>query len=142
MAGHRIAVVGATGAAGGMTLRILEERKFPVRELRAFASERSVGKSVTFAGESIRVEKVTPEAFRGIEIAFFSAGTAQSKEHAPLAVRAHRNEACVRQDAQMPRHAGLMDARLVDDIAHLALAGAQRLDDAAACRIGQHLENV
>jgi aspartate-semialdehyde dehydrogenase len=88
MAGHRIAVVGATGAAGEMTLRILEERKFPVRELRAFASERSVGKSVTFAGDSIRVEKVTPEAFRGVEIAFFSAGTEQSKEHAPLAVRA------------------------------------------------------
>ena len=88
MAGHRMAVVGATGAAGEMTLRILEERKFPVRELRAFASERSVGKSVTFAGDPIRVEKVTPGAFRGIEIAFFSAGTAQSKEHAPLAVQA------------------------------------------------------
>ena len=88
MAGKRVAIVGATGAAGEMTLRILEERKFPVRELRAFASERSVGKSVTFAGESIRVEKVAPEAFRGVEIAFFSAGTAQSKEHAPLAVRA------------------------------------------------------
>ncbi len=88
MAGHRIAVVGATGAAGEMTLRILEERKFPVRELRAFASERSVGKTVTFAGDSVRVEKVTPEAFRGVEIAFFSAGTSQSKEHAPLAVRA------------------------------------------------------
>jgi aspartate-semialdehyde dehydrogenase len=88
MAGHRIAVVGATGAAGEMTLRILEERKFPVRELRAFASERSVGKSVTFAGDAIRVEKVTPEAFRGVDIAFFSAGTSQSKEHAPLAVRA------------------------------------------------------
>jgi aspartate-semialdehyde dehydrogenase len=71
-----------------MTLRILEERKFPVRELRAFASERSVGKAVTFGGESIRVEKVTPEAFRGIEIAFFSAGSSQSKEYAPQAVRA------------------------------------------------------
>ena len=59
MAGHRVAVVGATGAAGEMTLRILEERKFPVRELRAFASERSVGKTVAFAGESIRVEKVS-----------------------------------------------------------------------------------
>ena len=88
MAGHRVAVVGATGAAGEMTLRILEERKFPVRELRAFASERSVGKTVAFAGDAIRVEKVTPEAFRGVEIAFFSAGSAQSKEHAPLAVRA------------------------------------------------------
>ena len=88
MAAHRVAVVGATGAAGEMTLRILEERKFPVRDLRAFASERSVGKTVTFGGEAVRVEKVTPEAFRGIEIAFFSAGSAQSKEHALLAVRA------------------------------------------------------
>ena len=88
MAGYRVAVVGATGAAGEMTLRILEERKFPVRELRAFASERSVGKTVAFAGEPIRVDKVTGEAFRGVEIAFFSAGSAQSKEHAPLAVRA------------------------------------------------------
>jgi aspartate-semialdehyde dehydrogenase len=88
MAGYRVAVVGATGAAGEMTLRILEERKFPVGELRAFASERSVGKTVVFAGEPVRVEKVTPDAFRGVEIAFFSAGSAQSKEHAPLAVRA------------------------------------------------------
>jgi aspartate-semialdehyde dehydrogenase len=88
MAGYRVAVVGATGAAGEMTLRILEERKFPVGELRAFASERSVGKTVVFAGEPLRVEKVTAEAFRGVEIAFFSAGSAQSKEHAPLAVRA------------------------------------------------------
>ena len=88
MAGQRVAVVGATGAAGQMTLRILEERKFPVRELRAYASERSVGKTVTFAGEAIRVEKVTAEAFRGVEVAFFSAGSAQSREHAPLAVQA------------------------------------------------------
>ena len=88
MAAYRVAVVGATGAAGEMTLRILEERKFPVGELRAFASERSVGKTVTFTGESIRVEKVTPDAFRGTEVAFFSAGSAQSKEHAPLAVSA------------------------------------------------------
>jgi len=88
MAGVRVAVVGATGAAGQTTLRILEERKFPVRELRLYASERSVGKTVTFAGEPLRVEKVAPEAFRGIEVAFFAAGSAQSREHAPLAVRA------------------------------------------------------
>jgi aspartate-semialdehyde dehydrogenase len=88
MSGVSVAVVGVTGAAGQTTLRILEERKFPVRELRVYASERSVGKTVGFAGDTLRVEKVTPEAFRGIEIAFFSAGTAQSREYAPLAVRA------------------------------------------------------
>ncbi len=88
MAGVTVAVVGATGAAGQTTLRILQERKFPVRELRVYASERSVGKTVTFGDESLRVEKVSPEAFRGVEIAFFSAGSAQSREYAPQAVRA------------------------------------------------------
>ena len=83
-----VAVVGATGAVGQTTLRILEERKFPVRELRAFASARSVGKTVTFKGEPVRVEPVGPEVFRGVEVALFSAGSAQSKEYAPLAVRA------------------------------------------------------
>src|SRR5439155_23139262 len=88
MAGQRVAVVGATGAAGQMTLRSLAERRCPVRELRAYASERSVGKTVTFAGEAIRIEKVTAEAFRGVEVAFFAAGSAQSREYVPLAVRA------------------------------------------------------
>lgn len=88
MAGHVVAVVGVTGAAGQTTLRILEERKFPVRELRAYASERSVGKTVTFAGEALRVDRVSAAAFRGVDVAFFSAGSAQSREYAPLAVRA------------------------------------------------------
>jgi aspartate-semialdehyde dehydrogenase len=88
MSGVRVALVGVTGAAGQTTLRILEERKFPVRELRVYASERSVGKEVGFAGDTLRVEKVTAEAFRGIEVAFFSAGSAQSREYAPLAVQA------------------------------------------------------
>jgi aspartate-semialdehyde dehydrogenase len=88
MAGLRVAVVGATGASGQTTLRILEERKFPVRELYAYASERSVGKTVTFAGEALRVDRVSVDAFRGIDVAFFSAGSAQSREYAPLAVQA------------------------------------------------------
>jgi aspartate-semialdehyde dehydrogenase len=81
-------VVGATGAVGQTTLKILEERKFPVRALRAFASARSAGKTVTFKGETLPVEPVGPTAFRGVEVAFFSAGSAQSREYAPLAVAA------------------------------------------------------
>jgi aspartate-semialdehyde dehydrogenase len=87
-AGMRVAVVGVTGAVGQTTLRILEERKFPVKELKAFASERSVGKTVTFAGETVRVDKVGPGAFQGIDVAFFSAGSGQSREYAPQAVKA------------------------------------------------------
>src|ERR1700730_13457479 len=83
-----VAVVGVTGAVGQTTLKILEERKFPVRELRAFASARSAGKTVTFKGEAVRVEAVGPAAFKGVEIALFSAGSAQSKEYAPQAVKA------------------------------------------------------
>ncbi|PYN76028.1 MAG: aspartate-semialdehyde dehydrogenase [Candidatus Rokuibacteriota bacterium] len=83
-----IAVVGATGAAGQTTLRILEERKFPVRELRTFASERSVGKSVTFRGEPVAIRRLEPAAFRGVDIAFFSAGSAQARKYAPMIVKA------------------------------------------------------
>jgi len=86
--GLRVAVVGVTGAVGQTTLRILEERKFPVKDLRVFASERSVGKAVSFRGETLRVEKVGPDVFKGVEIALFSAGSAQSREFAPLAVKA------------------------------------------------------
>jgi len=87
-AGVVVAVVGATGAAGQTTLRILEERKFPVRELRCFASERSVGKSVTFAGDAVPVRRVEAAAFKGVDIAICSAGSAQSKEYAPMIARA------------------------------------------------------
>jgi aspartate-semialdehyde dehydrogenase len=83
-----VAVVGVTGAVGQTTLKLLDERKFPVRELRAFASTRSVGKTVTFKGDSVRVEAVGPDSFKGVELALFSAGSSQSKEHAPHAVRA------------------------------------------------------
>src|SRR5260370_26497606 len=83
-----VAVVGVTGAVGQTTLKILEERKFPVRVLRPFASARSAGKTVTFKGETVRVEAVGPDSFEGGDIALFSAGSPQQKERAPLAVEA------------------------------------------------------
>src|SRR3984957_18371208 len=86
--GQRIAVVGATGAVGQTTLKILEQRKFPVRDLKAYASERSVGKTVTFAGESIPVHRAGADGFKDIDIAFFSCGSQQSREFAPMAVKA------------------------------------------------------
>ena len=86
--GITMAVVGATGAAGSTTLRILEERKFPIRELRVFASERSVGKTVTFGGDALRVQRIEPGAFKGVDIAICAAGTAQSKEFSPMIARA------------------------------------------------------
>ena len=87
-AGYRVAVVGATGAAGQATLKILEERKFPVAELRCFASERSIGKPVVFKGESLQIRRIEPAEFQGVDIAFGAAGAAQSRELAPMIVRA------------------------------------------------------
>jgi len=86
--GQRVAVVGATGAVGQTTLKILEERNFPVRDIRLLASARSIGKKMTFKGESLPVEAVSAESFKGIDIAFFSAGGSQSKQFAPIAVKA------------------------------------------------------
>jgi aspartate-semialdehyde dehydrogenase len=86
--GITMAVVGATGAAGSTTLRILEERKFPIRELRVFASERSVGKTVSFNGDALCIQRIEPAAFKGVDIAICAAGTAQSKEFSPMIAKA------------------------------------------------------
>jgi aspartate-semialdehyde dehydrogenase len=86
--GQRIAVVGATGAVGQTTLRLLKERNFPLRDLRAFASARSVGKTVRFGDDDIPVELLAASSFKDIDIALFSAGADQSREFAPIAVKA------------------------------------------------------
>src|SRR5271156_2812357 len=86
--GQRIAEIGATGAVGQTTLKILEQRKLPVRELRAYASERSAGKTVAFKGESIPGHRLDANSFKGIDIVLFSAGSEQSREFAPIAVKA------------------------------------------------------
>ncbi|MEA1964321.1 MAG: aspartate-semialdehyde dehydrogenase [Candidatus Aerophobetes bacterium] len=87
--GYNIAVVGATGAVGREMLKILEERNFPIRNLRAIASERSEGKTLKFAQEKIKVENLgSSSSFKGIEIALFSAGAPISKEFSPKMVKA------------------------------------------------------
>jgi len=79
-----VAVVGATGAVGRMMIKVLEERSFPVKELRLFASPRSKGKFLEFKGEKIPVEVLEEtESFKGIDIALFSAGAQRSLDYAP-----------------------------------------------------------
>ncbi len=84
---YNVAVVGATGLVGRKMLQILEERDFPVRELLPLASGRSAGKEITFKNKPIKVELLTPDAFRKIDIALFSAGGSISKKFAPEAVK-------------------------------------------------------
>jgi aspartate-semialdehyde dehydrogenase len=76
--GYSIAIVGATGAVGTEMLRVLEDRNFPVRELRLLASPSSLGKSLTFRGNEYPLEVATPDSYRDIDIALFSAGSAIS----------------------------------------------------------------
>ncbi len=82
---YRVAVVGATGLVGETMLQVLEQRRFPVGELVALASERSVGKTVSFRGQPVTVQALAEFDFRGCDLALFSAGGSVSGEHAPRA---------------------------------------------------------
>ena len=79
----KVAVVGATGAVGETMLAILAERKFPVSEVVALASERSAGGSVKFGEQDIVVQDLASFDPAGIDIALFSAGGGISKDYAP-----------------------------------------------------------
>jgi aspartate-semialdehyde dehydrogenase len=87
MNGYNIAIVGATGLVGRKMLQILEERNFPVKDLKLLASERSEGIELSFNGERLKVEKLTEEKFKGVDIALFSAGTDVSVKFVPEAVK-------------------------------------------------------
>lgn len=102
----RVAVVGATGAVGGTMLRVLEERGFPVTELRPLASARSAGRELDYLGQPVFVQTLTEDAFDGIDIALFSAGGDRSRTFAPAAVEAGAvvidNSSAFRMDANVP----------------------------------------
>ncbi|MCB0273662.1 MAG: aspartate-semialdehyde dehydrogenase [Calditrichaeota bacterium] len=83
-----VAVVGATGLVGGKMLEILEARDFPVSRLIPVASPKSAGREISFRGEKHRVQPISPEVFKGVDIALFSAGGETSKRFAPLAAKA------------------------------------------------------
>lgn len=101
-----VAVVGATGAVGIEMLKTLEKRQFPVGELTLLASARSAGKKLTFRGQDITVAELTRDAFKGIDIALFSAGGSISKEFAPIAAKAGcvviDNSSAFRMEASVP----------------------------------------
>ncbi len=86
-AGFVVAVVGATGAVGGVLLKVLEERDFPVRELRPLASERSAGSTVPFRSVAIEVEVARAESFEDTDFVFFAATGSLSQTLAPEVVK-------------------------------------------------------
>ncbi len=101
-----VAVVGATGAVGLEMVRMLQDRKFPIKTLRLFASERSSGKSLKFNDKQVGVEVLQAEAISNIDVAIFSAGATISKKFAPLfaekGIFVIDNSSAWRMDANIP----------------------------------------
>lgn len=83
----RVGVVGAAGAVGRQLLQVLEERRFPVAELRLMATSRSAGTHLEFHGETLMVEETDPSRLSGLDLVFMAVGTEASRTLAPEAVR-------------------------------------------------------
>ncbi len=106
MNSQNIAIVGATGAVGVEILRVLERRNFPVASLKLLASARSARKTLEFKGKPYPVEELKAEAFKGVDIAFFSAGATRSREFVGAAKAAGAvvidNSSAFRMDPNVP----------------------------------------
>jgi aspartate-semialdehyde dehydrogenase len=103
---YRVAILGATGAVGTELLELLEQRQFPVSQLKLLASPRSAGQQIQFRGENIPVEAVGDRSFEGIDIVLASAGASTSRVWAPKAVEAGAvvvdNSSAFRMDPSIP----------------------------------------
>lgn len=103
---YNVAVMGATGAVGNCFLSILEQRKFPINNLKLLASERSKGKSMKFMGKDYPIEVLTHNSFEGVDIVLASAGASRSLEFLPSAVKAGAvcidNSSAFRMDKEVP----------------------------------------
>ena len=119
--GYRVAVVGATGAVGETMLEILAERKFPIAEVAALASSRSVGREVSFGRKSLIVDDLATFDFSGWDFALFSAGGSVSAEHAPRAAKAGctviDNTSHFRMDPEVPLVVPEVNGAVLDDFA-------------------------
>lgn len=117
--GFVVAVVGATGAVGREMLATLEKRNFPVDEIVCLASPRSAGSTMKFRGKDIVVRATSPEAFKGVNIALFSAGASAAKEMGPAAAAAGAvvidNSSAWRQDPNCPLVVPEVNAHAIKD---------------------------
>ena len=101
-----VAVAGATGVVGSQMIKCLEERNFPVKSIKFLASHRSAGRELYFKGEPVKVEELTENSFKGIDIAVFSAGAGTSMKYAPFAAKdgciVVDNSSAWRMDTEVP----------------------------------------
>lgn len=103
---YNVAILGATGAVGTQMLACLDERDFPVGEVRLLASARSAGTTVGFQGKELTIQEASPDAFEGIDIVLGAASDAVARELLPAAVKAGAtvvdNSHAFRLDADVP----------------------------------------
>ncbi|HNR32207.1 MAG TPA: aspartate-semialdehyde dehydrogenase [Candidatus Hydrogenedentes bacterium] len=101
-----VAVAGATGLVGRQMLEMLDERNYPIKNLKLLASARSKGRTLTFKGEELPVEVLAEDSFKGVEVALFSAGGGTSKKFAPCAAKdgcvVVDNSSAWRMDPEVP----------------------------------------
>ena len=103
---YGVGIVGVTGAVGQQFLKVLYDRKFPVKELRVFASPRSKGEEILWNGERLKIDVPSFSGFKGLDFVFFTAGAGVSKEYVPVAVKAGAividNTSAFRMDPDVP----------------------------------------
>ena len=101
-----VAILGATGAVGREMLKVLQERNFPVNQLKALASARSAGKALPFNGGEVIVEEATDASFEGMDIVLGAASNEMAKRFAPAIVKAGAvfvdNSSAFRMDDSVP----------------------------------------
>jgi aspartate-semialdehyde dehydrogenase len=118
-AGIRIGVVGATGQVGAVVRRLLEERDFPVADIRYFASARSAGTTLPWRDEQIVVEDAATADPTGLDVAIFSAGATMSREQAPrfaaAGVLVIDNSSAWRMDPDVPLVVSEVNPHAIDE---------------------------
>ncbi|HET7653688.1 MAG TPA: aspartate-semialdehyde dehydrogenase [Acidimicrobiales bacterium] len=116
----RVGIVGATGQVGGVMRAVLAERRFPVEELRLFASSRSAGRTLSWGDTEITVEDAATADFTGLDIALFSAGATGSRALAPRVVDAGvtviDNSSAWRMDPDVPLVVSEVNPHALDGI--------------------------
>jgi aspartate-semialdehyde dehydrogenase len=103
---YRVAIVGATGLVGQEFIKVLEQRNFPMNSIDLLASDRSAGKKLFVSHSEIVVQETTPESFKKIDIALFSAGAEISRHFSPIAAQSGAvvvdNSSAFRMDPRVP----------------------------------------
>ncbi len=104
--GFRVAIVGATGMVGQEFIKVLEQRSFPMDSIELLASDRSAGKKMFVNHHELVVKETTPESFKKIDIALFSAGSETSRYFSPIAAQSGAvvidNSSAFRMDPKVP----------------------------------------